>query len=330
MRVLRQLAALPPATAACIGAFDGLHLGHQALLRAASEISPKIALVTFEPHPAKILSPTSAPPLLQQPAQRERVAASLGVDTLVLLPFTRATADMSPAAFASEILFHGLRPAAVVVGEDFRFGARRAGDPEKLGDLLAPAGITLRVVPVLRGDTADKLGSSAIRAAVAAGDLEDLWRSLGRHYAVEGAVVRGAGRGRTLGVPTANLACADALLPPPGVYAAALVIVDPRSPRYGQVSPAVANLGQNPTFNSDPAAPRTLEAHVLDTDLGESLYGLQVELALLARLRGEQRFSDADALRAQIARDIARARTHHSPEQLAKVLRPPPLATLTS
>jgi riboflavin kinase/FMN adenylyltransferase len=324
MRVLRQLAALPPATAACIGAFDGLHLGHQALLRAAAEISPKIALVTFEPHPAQILAPASAPPLLQQPAQRERVAASLGVDTLVLLPFTHATASMSPAAFASEILSHGLRPAAVVVGEDFRFGARRAGDPGLLADLLAPAGITVRVVPVLRDDSADKLGSSAIRAAVAAGELDDLWRSLGRHYAVEGVVVRGAGRGRTLGRPTANLACGDALLPRPGVYAAALVIVDPRSPRYGHVLPAAANLGHNPTFRGD-SAPLSLEAHILDEELDEELYGLQVELAFLARLRGEQRFTDGDALRAQIDRDIASARAHHGAEELAKVMRPPPL-----
>ena len=325
MKVLRQLAPLPPATAACIGAFDGLHRGHQALLRRAAELRPRIALVTFDPHPAQVLAPDRAPPLLQSPAQRERVCAGLGVDALVLLPFTSATAAMTPEDFVQAFLIRGLRPEVVVVGADFRFGARRAGDAVALARLLGAARIDLAVVDVVPGGPGgDKLGSSGIRAAVAAGAVDDLWRALGRHYAVEGRVVRGAGRGRGLGAPTANVACPGALLPRPGVYAAALVIVDPASPRYGAVLPAAANLGHNPTFTADaPAAPLTLEVHALGVDLGDDLYGRAVEVAFLGRLRDERRFADPAALRAQIADDLAAAARFHGPESLARVLRPP-------
>jgi riboflavin kinase/FMN adenylyltransferase len=339
MKVLRQLAALSPGTAACIGAFDGLHLGHRALLDRAAALQPRVALVTFDPHPAQILAPSRAPALLQSPAQRERVCAHLGLDALVLLPFTRAMAAMEPADFVGSILIDGLRPASVVVGADFRFGAGRRGGIADLEALLAPAGIDVAVVELRSdedaGDSGDamssapaKIGSSAIRAAIRAGEVDVAHAQLGRIYAVEGAVIHGAGRGRGLGVPTANVACPDALLPPTGVYAAALQVVDPASPLYGSRWPAAANLGTNPTFTADDpeSAPLTLEVHALDVDLGDRLYGCRVEVGFVRRLRDERRFAGADALRAAIAADLDAARQLVDAETLGD-LWPPPART---
>ncbi|MEZ4385877.1 MAG: riboflavin biosynthesis protein RibF [Nannocystaceae bacterium] len=311
MKVLRQLDALSPGTAACIGAFDGLHLGHRALLDRAAALQPRVALVTFDPHPAMILAPSRAPTLLQSADQRARVCAHLGLDALVLLPFTRAMAAMEPGEFVRAILIDGLRPASVVVGADFRFGAGRRGGIADLRAHLEPAGIDVAVVE-LRADegAAEKIGSSAIRAAIRDGDVEVARAQLGRIYAVEGEVIHGAGRGRGLGVPTANVACPGALLPPPGVYAAALQVVDPSSPLYGSRWAAAANLGTNPTF-TEPGAdaqPVTLEVHALDVDLGDRLYGLRVEVGFVRRLRDERRFPGADALREAIAADLDAAR----------------------
>lgn len=306
MQVLRQPVPLPPATAACVGAFDGLHRGHQALLRRARALQPRVALVTFDPHPAFVLAPERAPALLQSSGQRARVCAALGLETLVLLPFDRALADTSPEGFAQRLLIDGLRPAAVVVGADFRFGAGRRGGVDELAALLRPAGIALEVVaPVpVPADTSaapPKLSSSEIRRAVAAGEVERAADMLGRWYSLEGVVVRGAGRGRLLGVRTANVHAPTALLPRPGVYAGALGLPD----EPGAVWPAAINLGHNPTFVADPRAPLVLEVHALGQDLGDSLYGRTVEVAFAARLRDEQRFPDPEQLRAQIARDLA-------------------------
>ena len=309
MQVLRQPVPLPPGTAACIGAFDGLHLGHQALLRRARSLQPRVALVTFDPHPACVLAPGRAPRLLQSPDQRERVCAALGLEALVLLPFDRALADTSPEAFVERLLVRGLRPAAVVVGADFRFGAERRGGVDELATLLRAADITLAVVdPVpVPGDMSEasgKLSSSGIRAAVARGEVERATAMLGRWYSVEGVVVRGAGRGRQLGVRTANVDAPAALLPRPGIYAGALASLADRDTAPPGPWPAAISLGRNPTFVDDPAAPLVLEVHALDADLGESLYGRRVEVAFAARLRDERRFSGADELRAQIARDL--------------------------
>ena len=327
MQVLRQPVPLAPATAACVGAFDGLHLGHQALLHRAralvttADAPGRVALVTFDPHPARILAPERAPRLLQSPGQRARVCAALGVDVLVLLPFDRALADTSPEGFVERLLIHGLRPAAVVVGTDFRFGAGRRGGVHELGRLLRPAGITTAVVEAVHvpGDmsptpetTPQKLSSSGIRAAVVAGEVAAATAMLGRWYSVEGSVVRGAGRGRELGVRTANIDVAGALLPRPGIYAGALGVVGGPGPW-----PAAISLGKNPTFVDDPAAPLVLEVHALDQQLGDSLYGLTVEVAFAAHLRDEQRFPGSTELMAQISRDLAAVRPALDPSALA-------------
>ncbi|MCB9749964.1 MAG: riboflavin biosynthesis protein RibF [Myxococcales bacterium] len=323
MKILRQLAALPPRSAACIGAFDGFHLGHQALLRRAATLEPELAVVTFDPHPAQVLAPERAPPLLQSTRQRERVCAELGVDTLVLLPFDHALARMSPESFVQHVLIEGLRAAAIVVGPDFRFGAGRRGGVAELRALLqrARSGVRLEIAEEIAcpEDSASegKLSSTGIRAAVRQGDMAAILPMLGRWFALAGVVVRGAQRGRTLGFPTANLRCDDVIRPRAGVYAGALTVVDERSALRGRRWPAVANLGTNPTFQGD--APPTLEVHALDASLDDAaLYDLDVEFAFVERLRDEQRFPGPEALRVQIERDVASARERLTPEVLAR------------
>jgi riboflavin kinase/FMN adenylyltransferase len=310
-RAASGLSPLPPGTAACLGAFDGMHRGHQGLIARARALAPEVAVVTFEPRPVDVLAPERASPRLQSPAQREHVCRELGVDTLVILRFDRQVSRLSPAEFAEQFLIAGLHPAAVVVGYDFHFGAQRAGGPARLRELLAPAGIEVSVVEKIaaqRGPLAgEKLGSTAIRELVAAGEVERAAGLLGRLYALDGTVVHGAGRGRGLGYPTANIA-SDLLHPAGGVYACFLSLRGDDG-RELECWPAVANLGTNPTF-SEPGRPepRSLEAHALDVDLGQRLYGRRVEVAFVARLRDEQRFAGVEELRAAIAADIETAR----------------------
>ncbi|MCA9707766.1 MAG: riboflavin biosynthesis protein RibF [Myxococcales bacterium] len=319
----RDLSPLSKGTAICLGAFDGLHLGHQALVRRARARGDHVGLVTFDPHPLQVLAPERAPRLLQTAVQRRRVCSHLGVEHLVLLPFDRSMSQMSAERFVDAVIIEGLRPTAVVVGEDFRFGRGRQGDGELLARRLAPAGIEVeRVAPIPvpaaalppGAEPSAKLGATAIRRAVEAGEVARAGAMLGRWHSVAGVVVQGARRGRTIGFPTANIHAPDGFLPAPGVYAGALAVWSPSGPHAGQVWPAVANLGRNPTFakgasvaGSD-AVPLQLEAHVLDQDLGESLYALDVEFSFVARLRGEQRFDGPAALVAQIGRDVAAAR----------------------
>lgn len=340
----RDTAALPPGTAICLGAFDGLHLGHQALLAHARRVAAHVGLVTFDPHPQQVLAPERAPRLLQTAVQRRRVCAALGVEHLVLLPFDPQMAAMDAETFVRQILREGLRPAAVVVGEDFRFGRGREGDGERLAALLAPAGIEVVRVPAVPvpaaarepGDDPDaKLGTTTVRRAVQAGRVEQAGAMLGRWHAVAGTVVEGAKRGRMLGFPTANIHAPDGFLPAPGVYAAVLAVWSEHGPHAGRVWPAVANLGTNPTFiagsaggiagaHGPDAMPLRLEAHALDVQLGEALYGLEVELSFVARLRDEQRFAGPAALVEQIHRDVEAARAHLDPHSLAFAIAPPP------
>lgn len=330
----RDAAALPAGTAVCLGAFDGLHLGHQALLAQARRAAARVGLVTFDPHPQQVLAPERAPRLLQTAEQRRRVCAALGVDHLVLLPFDRELAQMDAERFVRQILLEGLRPAAVVVGEDFRFGRGREGDGERLAELLHPAGIAVTRVPAVPvpaaarapGSTPDaKLSATTVRQAVQEGRVEQAGAMLGRWHAVAGTVVPGAKRGRTIGFPTANIHAPDGFLPAPGVYAGVLAVWSETGPCAGAVWPAVANLGTNPTFvHGDPhAMPLRLEAHALDQQLGEALYGLSVELSFVARLRDEQRFDGPAALVEQIRRDVEAARTVLQPQALAFAITPP-------
>lgn len=318
------LSRLPPGTAACIGAFDGMHRGHQGLIARARAHGREVAVVTFEPRPADVLAPDRAPPRLQTPRQREQVCRELGVDTLVILRFDLEVSRMTPHAFAQEFLIDGLRPAAVVVGYDFHFGANRAGGPTTLSELLAPAGIEVSIVDKIvdaeptrdSSLVGEKLGSTAIRELIASGDVERAAVLLGRLYAIAGTVEHGAARGRGLGFPTANVA-SPLLHPAEGVYACFLSVLD--SSECWPYWPAVANLGSNPTF-AEPGAVgrRTLEVHALDVDLGDRLYGLEVEVSFVARLRDEQRFTSVEQLREAIAGDIAAARPLLTDEAAAR------------
>lgn len=322
--VQRDASPLPPGVAACMGAFDGFHLGHRALFEAAFAQCPSVAAVTFEPHPLSVLAPSRAPQLLQTPTQRLRVAASLGVERLVLLPFDRELASLGPDAFTQRFLIHGLRPTIVVVGADFRFGARRAGTAGDLRDVLAPFGIATEIVaPVPFPGTPDrKLSSTDVREAVANGRVDLAGAYLGRWHSVAGRVIPGAQRGRDIGYRTANVATPGAFLPPPGIYATILTVWDRRSARYGSSWPSVTSLGRNPTFVED--GPLSLEVHVLDHDLGEDLYDLDVEVAFVAHLRDELKFSDVAGLVQQIEVDIDAARERLGPDALTHVLCPPP------
>jgi riboflavin kinase/FMN adenylyltransferase len=300
------LSPLPPDTAACLGAFDGMHRGHQGLIARARSCGREVAVVTFEPRPADVLAPETAAPRLQTPRQREKVCRELGVDTLAILPFDREVSRMSPHEFVREFLIDGLRPAAVVVGYDFHFGAGRTGGPAALQQLLAPAGVPVSIVDKIVDSEGsiigEKLGSTSIRELIANGDVERAAVLLGRLYALVGTVEHGAARGRKLGFPTANVRSA-LLHPRDGVYACFLGLSD--SP---ELWPAVANIGTNPTFAE--AGPRTLEVHAIDVDLGDRLYGLEVEVAFVTRLRDERRFPDVEQLRAAIQHDIASARPY--------------------
>lgn len=292
---------LPGAGAAVtVGNFDGVHRGHQALVRLAvaraREAGERAVVLTFEPHPARVLDPERAPAALNTPAQKEELLAALGVDRLAVLPFDPAVAALAPEAFAREILAEALGARHVVIGESFRFGRRREGDAEGLRALGETLGFAVSALPPVLG-RGGPVSSSRVREELARGDVAAARELLGRPYFVDAGVVRGDGRGRTIGVPTANLDPENEVLPARGVYAGRV-----RVPGAG-FRPAVVNLGERPTFGGGRA---TVEAHLLDFE--GDLYGARVRLELHARLRDEERFAGPDALVARIREDAARAR----------------------
>lgn len=225
-----------------------------------------------------------------------------------MLNFDREVAAMPPRAFTEHFIADGLRPAAVVVGEDFRYGRMRAGDTATLTHDLAAHGIDVHVVPQVADAGGRKLGSTAIRHALSQGDVARAAKILGRYHAVEGEVVRGAARGRTLGFRTANVCSDGAMLPMPGVYAVQVSVTDPASPHFGALWSGTANVGSNPTFADGAQITTGLEVHILDQELGDTLYGTRIEVGFVARLRDERKFSGPASLVEAIEADIARAR----------------------
>jgi riboflavin kinase/FMN adenylyltransferase len=286
--------------AVAIGNFDGVHRGHQALVAAAVAAARaaggSAVVLTFDPHPARVLRPQAAPSPLTTLAQKEALVRSLGVERLVALAFDDTVAALSPQAFAAAVLRDALGARHVVVGESFRFGHGRAGDPAALAALGAQLGFDLRVVkPVVHGER--PVSSSRVRAALAKGEVAEAAALLGRPYELEQRVVRGEGRGRTLGIPTLNLAPLEQLLPARGVYAGRCRTAD------GALRLAVVNVGERPTFGGTSL---TVEAHLVD--FAGDLYDTRVSLALHARLRGEERFASAAALVERIREDVRAAR----------------------
>ena len=284
-----------------VGNFDGVHLGHRRVLEMAGGLArsltvPLLAL-TFRPHPAVVLTGT-APPRLSTDAQQEEALASLGVDALLREPFDHAMATLSAEAFYRDVLCERLRARGIVVGSNFRFGAGRRGDVGLLASLASADGAS---GPHVVGAPAVNVGGEAvsstrIRRVIAAGDIAGARPLLGRPWSFEGVVVRGDGRGRSIGVPTANLKNDEMMTPPPGVHAC---VAHVRGIRHA----AACNVGTRPTFGPGEVA---IEAHVIGFD--GDLYGQTLRLGFLQRLRGERAFPSADALVAQLRKDIASAR----------------------
>jgi riboflavin kinase/FMN adenylyltransferase len=284
-------------SAVTIGVFDGVHLGHRAivqrLLEHAREVGLPAVVITFEPHPMAIVRPDSEPAMLTTVSRRAELLAELGVDAMLVLPFTLDRSRQSPDDFVREVLVERLGAAAVVVGTNFRFGHRARGDIELLRTLGREHGFVVDGVDLVAG-----MSSTAVRDLIAQGDVEAAATGLGRPHRLAGRVVRGDARGRELGYPTANVEiAAGGAVPADGVYAGEMVVDDDRHP-------AAISVGTNPTFDG---TTRRVEAYVLDRD-DLDLYGRDVQIDFVARLRGMIRFDDVEALVAQMADDVERAR----------------------
>jgi len=290
-----------------IGVFDGVHLGHQRIVRRAAELGAELGLpvvvVTFDPHPDEVVRPGKHPPLLGTARQRAELLAGLGVDAVCVLPFTRAFSELGPDEFVHTVLVDRLHAARVVVGEDFRFGYRAAGDVALLAELGEKYEFTAEGVPLL-ADNGVRISSSEIREKLAAGDMPAAAHDLGRPHRVEGVVIRGHRRGRSLGFPTANLeTAAHTAIPADGIYAGWLTSLDAAG-REAEHWPAAISVGTNPTFDG---TERSVEAYALDRD-DLDLYGVHVAVDFVARLRGMVRFDSVDDLVAQMHRDAREAR----------------------
>jgi riboflavin kinase/FMN adenylyltransferase len=290
-----------------VGNFDGLHVGHQEILRIVVERARarggEAAVYTFDPHPRKVLRPNDPPRLLTTLEQKLELIEAAGVDLTIVERFDLAFASRSAVEFVREILHERIGPEEVYVGYDFRFGHDREGSMRTLTELGPHLGFAVTIVPEVTVGGRD-VNSTRIRELLAQGRVEEAHALLGRPYRVRGRVVPGDRRGRTLGFPTANLAAENEVLPAHGVYAGRLRLLGEGAPP-AEIA-AVANVGIRPTFEAGGAV--LAEAHLIDWS--GDLYGRLVELSFLHHLREERRFPDAEALRRQIAadRDAARAR----------------------
>jgi riboflavin kinase/FMN adenylyltransferase len=292
----RALPALEGGTTVTVGTFDGVHPGHRAVLSEietrARSAGRKSLLVTFEPHPLEVVNPGAAPPLLTSGPERREVLAQTELDYVVFLRFDRQLAALSPEAFVRDVLIRRFNMQELVIGYDHGFGRGRSGDVETLRRLGRQDGFLVDVVaPVEIGGHA--VSSTQIRRAVTGGDLATAARLLGRPYSVSGRVARGAGRGRTIGVPTINLAGlpGNKLFPPDGVYA---VWVETPSGRFG----GMLNQGARPTFGE---TARSIEAHLFGYQ--GDLYGRWARIEWVERLRDTRKFSSAQELMVQLAVD---------------------------
>jgi riboflavin kinase / FMN adenylyltransferase len=291
-----------PRPAVAVGNFDGVHRGHQALVAQAvgeaRAAGGTAVVLTFDPHPSRVLAPERAASTLTTLDQKAELLARLGVDRLAVLPFTAELAAQDAEAFAGRVLHDILHAATVVVGAGFRFGRGRAGDVALLRRVGRRLGFEVHGMrPVLHQGA--PISSSRVREALARGDVAGAAEMLGRPFFIDGEVARGLGRGRTLGIPTANLAPVNETLPGNGVYACLLLVGDSGQPPR----PAVTNIGRRPTFGGTETI---VETHVLDFDA--DLYGRHVRLYFHSRLRPERAFPGPQALVEQIRRDIDTAR----------------------
>lgn len=287
--------------AVAIGNFDGVHKGHQALIRRARELAAAhgaaTVVLTFDPHPSALLAPQGGPPAVSSLERRIELLAEAGADAVVIEPFTRELASYAPHAFIDDVVINALCARAIIVGYDFSYGHGRAGTTDALRAHGTRAGVEVDIVPAVKVD-GEVASSSRVRVHLRDGDLAGAEKLLGRRWDVDGVVVHGAKRGRTIGVPTANIT-PDAGLPVrAGIYAVTLSV------EGGPPRAAVASLGTNPTFVDNGGL--VLEVHVLDFD--GDLYTRRVRTTFVERLRDEAKFTSVDALIAQIRLDIEAAR----------------------
>jgi riboflavin kinase/FMN adenylyltransferase len=302
---VRKLQSPFSSSALTIGSFDGVHLGHQALIRRvvarARALGVPAVVMTFEPHPVQVLFPDrKLQRIFDFEDQREQLAR-LGVDVLVIEPFSREFSELPPERYLSEWVYEPFHPQALVVGYDFSFGAHRRGSIASLREKAPAYGFEVEVVePVKLGDIT--VSSTRIRQALAEGDVALVKRLLGRPFYLKGIVEKGAGRGRTIGIPTANLRTPAELVPARGVYCGWAEI-------RGKKEKALINIGLNPTFTDGLAPTPTIEAHLPDFAPagGEAatFYGENLSLEFVSRLRDERKFASAAELVAQIHSDIA-------------------------
>jgi len=306
VRVIRGLGPLAAETftapVVTIGVFDGVHRGHRRVLETAQsfakDLGGDLVVITFDVHP-RAVTVGKAPPLVTSLEHRLLLLERHGVDATIVLHFDETLREMSAERFVDEVLLARIGVRVLVLGHDSHFGKDRRGDFGLAKKLLAPHGVRVARVDPVRLDDGRIVSSSAIRDAVLHGDFAAGEELVGRPPALYGTVVRGDGRGRTLGFPTANLDLAGELRPSRGVYGAS-VAVD------GRTLPAVVNIGGRPTFHPEGDAADTVEVHVLDWT--GDLYGRALEVRLFGRIRDERRFAGADELAAQIARDVATMR----------------------
>ncbi len=309
MRILRsipELAQIPGPVFLAIGVFDGVHRGHQAVIstaaRHAEEAGGTAVVVTFDPHPAKILRPQESPRLLTATQHKIELIRALGVSHLLVLEFDREFAATAPADFVRQLVSAARPLREICVGQEWSFGKNRAGNLALLKELGAELDFNVVGVEPVTSEGAI-VSSTAIRKAVEAGDFKNAARMLGRDYTILGTVEEGKHLGRSLGFPTANLSAHSEQFPPNGVYAAEGLL-------EGKTLRGVVNLGVRPTIESD-VPQRVLEFHVFDLD--QDLYGKDIELRFLQYLRPEQKFENLAALREQIARDVVAAQESFAP-----------------
>ncbi|TYP54298.1 bifunctional riboflavin kinase/FAD synthetase [Thermosediminibacter litoriperuensis] len=307
MKVYRELDTLlaETPTACGLGNFDGVHLGHQKLIDELVTMANKKGLesfiVTFEPHPSKILCPEKSSPLITLLRQKQKVIEAYGVKNLVVVPFTRKFSQMSYEEFVNCVLIDKLKAKLVVVGYDFRFGSGGRGTVEKLIMMGREKGFDTLIIPPVTHEE-KVVSSTLIRSMIERGDMREARALLGRPFSIEGKVVAGEAIGRKLGFPTANISFSpEIVMPAYGVYA---VLVS----RAGKIYKGIANVGEKPTFkskisNSQP----TLEVHIFD--FNEQIYGEEVEVYFIERIRDERLFSDAKSLAQQVKQDFLKARS---------------------
>lgn len=310
MKIFRSLAEIPatfgPAVVA-IGNFDGVHAGHRQIMRRTVELARrngyKAAVFTFDPHPARVLAPDRAPRLLMTIDQRLRNMEAEGIEEVLLLPFSLEFAKLTPEGFVDQVLVKTLEARIVLVGEDFRFGYKQAGNVETLRELGNQYGFELEAVPPITRRGA-RISSTVIRRLVEDGHVSSACRMLGAPFALEGTVVRGRGIGSKQTVPTLNLEALNEVLPKTGVY-----VTRTRDLDTSRWWPSITNIGYRPTFDGQGL---TIETFLLEPLAGGSgSQGMHIEVSFLAFVREERKFENAEALKARILADVAIANRLH-------------------